>query len=625
MNQSFQSPDLELMTRGRPADIPIRVQIVAPGAAPRTPRALRQRMIRSVWRRRGLVYALVPIFAILFTAAAWLNPRLNAARASIEVTPPASATAIAKRIIGRGLHERAAYQLNIPALPEYIRSGSARNFFRRLAGLSGVATSPSQEDFQSSLERNLRIATSAQDRVIDLEFRASDPPKAAAYLDLLAIEVERDHDEARAASVRQTREAYQSQVFRARSELDDSKEDLIAFARTAGIALDERTSGQASRWAIPPPSGEADRPQPRISAQRTENYLRLQAKENDFANKRTIYENLLRKAREAESDSLNVGSLHVLGPGRVVERPKGSGLVFAAVAGGVFGLLIALPLCLVLDAVSHAVRDAAELPALLGLTSLGVIPHVGHFGDPSVKGYGGVIDLNPAPDARPDAALFTAGGSSRHGSGVRTADLGEAFRQVLASLWIAGQSARRPRVLLFASPSAREGKTTIVANLGIALAHTHRRVLVIEADLRNPQLHEIFRVPAHWGLANLLEENEPVENYSFEDLAFTTDIPGLYILPAGHGELSIANMRHIDRLTELLMRCRLEFHAVLIDTPAALRYPDARIVARLCDAAVMVLRAGETSRDDASALSHQFDSDGTTVLGAVLNDCPVPL
>jgi len=61
-----------------------------------------------------------------------------------------------------------------------------------------------------------------------------------------------------------------------------------------------------------------------------------------------------------------------------------------------------------------------------------------------------------------------------------------------------------------------------------------------------------------------------VEEYRFEDLTLKTDIPGLYVLPAGTGETNIANMRYVDRLGELLTRFRLEFHAVLIDTPGAL-------------------------------------------------------
>jgi Mrp family chromosome partitioning ATPase len=161
----------------------------------------------------------------------------------------------------------------------------------------------------------------------------------------------------------------------------------------------------------------------------------------------------------------------------------------------------------------------------------------------------------------------------------------------------------------------------MVTNLGIALANTNRRVLILEGDLRHPRLNQVFGKSNGWGLANMLEEESPVEEYRFESLAVKTDVPGLYVLPAGTGETNIASMRYVDRLGELLTRFRLEFHAVLIDTPAALEYPDARVIGRLSDGAVLVFRSGETECEKARALGRRFREDGINVLGAVLNDC----
>ncbi|HYL74867.1 MAG TPA: hypothetical protein VEU96_11725 [Bryobacteraceae bacterium] len=66
---------------------------------------------------------------------------------------------------------------------------------------------------------------------------------------------------------------------------------------------------------------------------------------------------------------------------------------------------------------------------------------------------------------------------------------------MLASIWIAGQNSKRPRVMVFTSPGDGEGKSSIVTNLGIALANTNRRVLILEADLRHPRLHKVFGKP----------------------------------------------------------------------------------------------------------------------------------
>jgi Mrp family chromosome partitioning ATPase len=69
-----------------------------------------------------------------------------------------------------------------------------------------------------------------------------------------------------------------------------------------------------------------------------------------------------------------------------------------------------------------------------------------------------------------------------------------------------------------------------------------------------------------------------------------------------------------------LLRFRLEFHAVLIDTPPMLEFSDARVLGRLSDGVIMVVRASDTSRDDAATVYRRFQEDGTAVLGSILND-----
>ena len=79
-------------------------------------------------------------------------------------------------------------------------------------------------------------------------------------------------------------------------------------------------------------------------------------------------------------------------------------------------------------------------------------------------------------------------------------------------------------------------------------------------------------------------------------------------------------MLYSPRLAELLRAVRMQFDTVLIDTPPVLSMPDARVVARLADSVVLVVRANRTTREAASIACQRFADDGTLVLGAVLND-----
>jgi capsular exopolysaccharide synthesis family protein len=142
---------------------------------------------------------------------------------------------------------------------------------------------------------------------------------------------------------------------------------------------------------------------------------------------------------------------------------------------------------------------------------------------------------------------------------------------------------------------------------------------LIDADLRKPRLHEIFHLSKCAGLSRFLKENSPVEDYPFEDLVCATEVPGLYVLPAGDDAGDISSLLYSSRMAELLWRFRLEFHTVLIDTPPMLHLPDARILGRQADGVVLVLRASQTNREHAVAAAHRLKEDGTRVVGSILN------
>jgi receptor protein-tyrosine kinase len=185
---------------------------------------------------------------------------------------------------------------------------------------------------------------------------------------------------------------------------------------------------------------------------------------------------------------------------------------------------------------------------------------------------------------------------------------------------VAGNGSTLPGVIMITSAGKGEGKSSIVSNLGIALAEINLKVLLIDADMRKPHLHDIFNVSNSWGLSDLLREKSSLENCPVEALSRKTDIEGLSLLPSGPGTLSIANLLYSRRLADLLKRLRAEFDIVVIDTPPMLYISDARVLGRLADGAILVLRASKTTRDAARAAKQRLVDDGIPVLGTILNE-----
>ena len=177
-----------------------------------------------------------------------------------------------------------------------------------------------------------------------------------------------------------------------------------------------------------------------------------------------------------------------------------------------------------------------------------------------------------------------------------------------------GDAAMPVNVVLVTSPSTGDGKSLTVANLGLAMAQEYqRRICVIDANLRQPRLHRLFGVPDTPGLSEVLTGRTPLDEafVAVEDHHIT-------ILPAGSTPSHPAELLGTMAMRRVLDSVRSRFDAVLIDAPAAAPLADVSILLPLVDSAIVVVRAGVTSKpaihDTIAAL------DGGRLLGVVLND-----
>ena len=171
-----------------------------------------------------------------------------------------------------------------------------------------------------------------------------------------------------------------------------------------------------------------------------------------------------------------------------------------------------------------------------------------------------------------------------------------------------------------------EGKTTIVCNIGIALAETNRRVIIVDADMRRPRIHKAFAVENAFGLSDVLSANPDgadvdVEAIPLGQLLTPSGIPNLSIVTCGSkGSANISSLLHSRTLARLLTRLRREADIVLIDTPPLMHISDARVIGRLADGMVLVFRSRTTTVESAHAVQQMLGRDSVRVIGAVLND-----
>lgn len=187
----------------------------------------------------------------------------------------------------------------------------------------------------------------------------------------------------------------------------------------------------------------------------------------------------------------------------------------------------------------------------------------------------------------------------------------EDFRQLRAQVKMRlGKSG----VLLIASPRHAEGRSITALNLGIAFAQEFARVLYVEADFRRPALHTFFELPAGKGMADLLRERRPIDDVGAHVLA--TDVPGLYLLPAGVRS-GTPELLESPRVAELITRLRIEADWTIIDCPPLLSYADALPLIQHVDGIVIVALQGRTREADLISLSERLAAAEGHIVGAV--------
>jgi capsular exopolysaccharide synthesis family protein len=168
------------------------------------------------------------------------------------------------------------------------------------------------------------------------------------------------------------------------------------------------------------------------------------------------------------------------------------------------------------------------------------------------------------------------------------------------------------------SPSAADGKSTVAANLAIALAQAGQRVAVVDADLRRPALHKLFGLPQRVGTTTVLLDQALVHDALQRP---GPDLPA--VLASGQPPPNPSELLGSRRMEELIADLRAAYEVVLIDCAPLLPVTDPMVVSRFADGILLIARAGTTTRDQAQAAKAACAKAGARVFGTVLNATPV--
>lgn len=191
----------------------------------------------------------------------------------------------------------------------------------------------------------------------------------------------------------------------------------------------------------------------------------------------------------------------------------------------------------------------------------------------------------------------------------------EAYRTLRTNVHFASLEAALKTVLVASADSARSA-ALVMANLGVSLAQSGKRVIAVDANLREPSLHELFDLPNAAGLADALQNGAP------QPALQPSGIEGLHVLSAGAASDRANDALSSDRMVALIASLTQRADVVLFCAPAVTAYSDGAVLASRVDGTLLVVDTGKTRRDNAERAKDILARAHGRVIGAVMLGAP---
>jgi len=285
--------------------------------------------------------------------------------------------------------------------------------------------------------------------------------------------------------------------------------------------------------------------------------------------------------------ALNISILEVARPADKPSKPQKARYMAISLF---LGLMLGGGLALLRDWMDQRLHSAEEISAILGVPTLGVVPSMSR--KLSVVMRGKILDLES------------------------TSSFAEAYRTIRTAVFFSVPKGEAKTVLI-TSPGAGDGKSTLVSNLGIAMAQAGQQVIILDADFRKPMQHVIFEVAKEPGLSSIIAGQETLNK-----VIRRTSVKGLNILPCGPDVVNPSEILNSNTFANIMAELSSKYDRILVDSPPVMPVTDACILGAICDVTLLVLRAEKSTRKIAQQARDGLLSVGAHILGAIVNDAP---
>ncbi len=298
----------------------------------------------------------------------------------------------------------------------------------------------------------------------------------------------------------------------------------------------------------------------------------------------------LQEVRVAENQ--NLGNVHIIAASDIPSDPASSPQT-SYVAAAILAMIASMGTMYFLELKDKSVKTIDEAKKILNLTLLGVIPV-----SKSKKSSRSNEDI----DRQPKLIVRDTPRSP----------ISEAYRMLRANLKFISAD-KEIKVIVVTSSVAKEGKSTVCANLAVSMAQIEHNVLLIDADLHSPVQHQIWDLHNDIGLSNTLVGQAQLKT------AIKKVMPNLDVLTSGVMPPSPAALLDSKRMAALIETLAANYDLIIIDTPPLNIAADAASIGQIADGVLLVVRPGVVDSVSATFAKELLEKSGQNVLGQVVN------
>jgi len=300
-----------------------------------------------------------------------------------------------------------------------------------------------------------------------------------------------------------------------------------------------------------------------------------------------IYLNLLSSREDIKRQKMqNMPTIEQISPSQASADPVRPRTLLNTILGGMAGLTLALGFIVLRENTDDTVKSRDEIEKILGTAVIGYITNFKN------KDYSQGIYVGRAPRS----------------------PVAEAFRGLRTNLEFLGKE-DPIKTLMVTSSGAGEGKTTVASNLAAVLAHSNKKVILVDADLRRPRVHKYTGLSNEIGLSEMLSGDEAGINDCVRKLEH---IQGLNVLSSGSLPANPTDLLGSEKMKNLLCILSDMYDYVVIDCPPMI-VADPEVLLNLVDGVLLVIVPGQTSREAVHAVKELVQRSGVRLLGVVFN------